>query len=510
MPKKRLLSIVVGMAMASCGNGGASQRSTPPLEPPEYVEGPCEFSVPFGQGPNISCGVLTVLESRSRPNGSTVRLAVAVLAARGGAKEPDPVVFLNGGPGASTTALLIQAFVPWFAAPVQGKRDIVLLDLRGTGLSQPSLACPEVDEASSAGLPRDQISAAIEACADRLTREGVDLSAYTSAASAADVRDLMAALGYSEWNLLGLSYGTRVALTAMRDDPDGIRSAALDSPVPLQAELALDAPRGLFEHGLGAVFSACRADPACDAAFPDVEEKFYRLVAGLDAAPLTVALPDHPQDPESPVRTRVIDGGGFLDLVQSAVFDFDRLRALPSVFARLSAGDPAALTEIVGEPFAPETMQQGAFFAVWCSEEAPFYQPELVDAAVAGLRPEVRSHARQSIELNLESCRRFGLGRPPAAEDRAVESAIPTLLMEGEFDARSSPSYSERTAATLATSYSFVFRGLGHAVLFAPASEIAALRTTCAMKLAGEFLEDPGQRPTGECVSELPPAAFRE
>src|SRR5262249_54154422 len=155
---------------------------------------------------------------------------------------------------------------------------------------------------------------------------------------------LMAALGYSEWNLLGLSYGTRVALTAMRDDPEGIRSAALDSPVPLQAELALDAPRGLYEYGLGAIFAACRAAAAGGAAHPDVEEKFYGLVAELDAAPVTVDLPAGGEDPEPPLRSQVVDGGRSLDLVQSAVFDFDRLRALPSVIARLSDGDVTALS----------------------------------------------------------------------------------------------------------------------------------------------------------------------
>ena len=82
---------------------------------------------------------------------------------------------------------------------------------------------------------------ALAACADEL-RAVADLDAYHTAAIAADVEDLRRALGYEELNLWGTSYGTWVALAAMRDHPEGIRSVILDAPLPPEADIYVDAP----------------------------------------------------------------------------------------------------------------------------------------------------------------------------------------------------------------------------------------------------------------------------
>src|SRR5262249_11696499 len=147
---------------------------------------------------------------------------------------------------------------------VLAHRDFIFFDQRGTGYSQPELTCPERDALAPtllAGALSDEQSTqaivdAFQRCRDRLGVQGVDLAAYNSAASAADVNDLRLALGYSQLNLYGDSYGTRLALTVMRDFPQAVRSVVLDSTYPLEVNLytAL-APNA--ERAFNALFDAC-------------------------------------------------------------------------------------------------------------------------------------------------------------------------------------------------------------------------------------------------------------
>jgi pimeloyl-ACP methyl ester carboxylesterase len=161
------------------------------------------------------------------------------------------------------------------------------------------LGCPELDALvvpQLATRPDDRSARearldATRACRSRLVDDGVDLGAYTSAESAADVADLRVALGVESWNVQGTSYGTRLALTLARDHPEGVRALVLDSTVPLEvdgrAELRANAQRALDE-----LFKGCAADPACAAAYGDLGRRTSALVARLDAQPGSASAPD--------------------------------------------------------------------------------------------------------------------------------------------------------------------------------------------------------------------------
>jgi len=187
---------------------------------------------------------LTVPESRSNYTGKTIQLAVAILRSPNPQRGPDPVVFLAGGPGQGT--LPLAALVAAGYAPTLAQRDIILIDQRGTGFSQPNLSCAQPMQTSGKRLPfgaaTNDRPAFIQAqvddlitCGNRLRAAGIDLRAYNSAENSADLEDLRRALGYGPWNLVGVSYGSRLALTAMRYRPETIRSMVLDSAVPLQS-----------------------------------------------------------------------------------------------------------------------------------------------------------------------------------------------------------------------------------------------------------------------------------
>ncbi len=191
------------------------------------------------QGDNkTDCGYLFVPEDRTQPNSPLVQLAVAIVRSSSPNPAPDPVVFLQGGPGAHSLDMLAGLNTIYNNSPfydILSQRDLILFDQRGVGYSLPSLNCPEVDDQTyqdlSLNLSREEAQLhsvhSYQACHDRLVQDGKNLEAFTSAASAADVNDLLLALEYEKWNLLGVSYGTRLALTVMRDFPEGVRSVIL-------------------------------------------------------------------------------------------------------------------------------------------------------------------------------------------------------------------------------------------------------------------------------------------
>ena len=171
------------------------------------------------------CGYLVVPENRSKLGGRAIRLAVAIVPAASAAPQPDPVVFMTGGPGAA--AILDTPFL--VDAGINRDRDLIIMTQRGSLFSDPDLNCPELDQfyARQVGLLYDAPStgreqaAAGKACRDRLAAEGVDLSAYNTTENAADFADLRHVLGIEAWNVYGYSYGTDLALTYLRDHPEG-------------------------------------------------------------------------------------------------------------------------------------------------------------------------------------------------------------------------------------------------------------------------------------------------
>lgn len=194
-----LVCILIALVLGGCG------QATPTPTPARFEAADCMFPVPAGY--KIDCGYLFVPEDRSQPNSPLIQLHVAIVRSKSQNPAPDPVVYLQGGPGAHTLDAI--AYYVTIFRDVLRDHDLILFDQRGVGYSQPSLNCPEVEEQIYQDLslnlnPQEMTQhspQAVQTCHDRLVNEGVNLAAYTNAANAADVNDLRIALGYSEWNL---------------------------------------------------------------------------------------------------------------------------------------------------------------------------------------------------------------------------------------------------------------------------------------------------------------------
>ncbi len=261
-------------------------------------------------------------------------MALAVLYSTAANPAPDPLVYLEGGPGGSALAGLDA----WYNSPLRATRDIVVFDQRGTGYSFPRLYCWELDELDDVALDTYEGNAALSVgeqqalkdCRARLVaEEGVDLTMYNSAASAADVADLRVALGYDSVNLLGVSYGTRLALTVMRDQPAGVRSVVLDSSYPPNVdayELGASGTYRVFRQ----LFDDCALDPGCSAAYPNLETRFGQLVAQWNASPVTI-----------PDLDMTVNGDDLIDSVFQMFYDTSVLPYLPLMLDDLTRGDTA-------------------------------------------------------------------------------------------------------------------------------------------------------------------------
>jgi pimeloyl-ACP methyl ester carboxylesterase len=455
---------------------------------PRFEAAACRFPAPadMPSGGTLRCGYLVVLEERSAAvtaaNISTLRLAVAVVSS--GHPAVDPVVYLAGGPGGAGSSDL-AALVGGPAQTLLGDRDWIFLDQRGTGFSEPSLACPEV-HASGAGATDPVEFQHAEDCATRLSSAGIDVSAYTTANSAADVADLVSALGYDQVNLYGASYGSRLALAVERDFPEVLRSVILDGVLPPQASGYANAPISV-SRSLRLVFDACAADARCSAAYPDPLGQFGHVMSRLHTQPVAVEYPD-PTSHQT--RHVLLDSKVFMQIVYVLLYVREGLAMLPALIGITDGGDFGPATSFLPDVDAyASAVSLGLYYSVECAEEG---QRLGIPNLLIGELPGVREELGFSDEL-ARFCSVWPARPAPDGASAPVVSDVPTLLLSGRFDPVTPPDYARATAIGLSHSYQVEF----------PIDSHVALSTgACSIGIARAFLATPDQQPPSSCTSE--------
>jgi pimeloyl-ACP methyl ester carboxylesterase len=489
---KKVLVVCIALVVLSLALPAAAQDNVPRFESTS-----CAFTVPAGQTPE--CGFLVVPEDRANPTGSTIKIAVAVFRSTNPNKAAEPVIYLDGGPGGNTLATAGLQFQSLFA-PFQDNHDIILFDQRGVGLSQPALNCDEetqftydtLDEQLTADQYVQRYADSLNACAKRFLGQSVDTSAYNSAESASDVNDLRSALGYDKLDLYGISYGTRLALTILRDHPEAVHSAIIDSVVPLQISYFGEAKN--VERVFNTLFQGCAVDDACNAAYPNLETVFFNLVKQFDATPITVQLPDLNTGKQLPA---LIDGDSLIGTFFQAFYATDLIPAIPKAIYDIQNGDYNFITSIQTlQLLQLKFISTGMFMAVQCKEEVPFDTPDSINAVLQEIRPELRGFVRRQLvdPAFLQVCANWKEGAVNPIENEPVVSDIPTLVMSGEYDPVTPPAYGKLAAQTLSRSYFYEFPGTGHGVI---------VSNQCALSIAQAFLADPLTKPGSACLADV-------
>ncbi|MBZ0303599.1 MAG: alpha/beta hydrolase [Anaerolineae bacterium] len=482
-----LLSVRVGLAQSDA---------------PTFQMAPCPFNRPGGVA--IECGYVTVTESRSpalADDTNQIRLAVAVFKSTSTRAEPDPVIYLDGGPGGHTldsVEYMVSTFQPMLL-----NHDVIFFDQRGVGFSG-GLDCPAYIDFDYAILDQDmpfdevirQSNEVLLKCRDENIPADVNLAAYTTTENAADVRDIIQALGYSQANLIGVSYGTRLALTVMRDHPEVVRSAVIDAVLPLQVSPDAEFPVNA-QRAFKTLFDGCAQDHACNLHYPDLETVFYDTVDKLNDNPETVTAFDFYSGQK---RAVLVNGDLFIGGLFGLLYQTTEIPNLPRYIYEASQGTyDGFLDDLFFMVYQDDYFDETLFTNIGCYEETAFEDLDTAQASSAGLPAPLADMFLSQVKGDFELCAAWGAPPVPATENDAVISDIPTLVTVGEYDPITPPAWARLAASTLSQSYVYEFPAIGHSALFG---------TDCAVQITTAFINDPNQEPDASCIANLPPPLF--
>jgi len=401
------------------------------------------------------CGSVTRPLDPARPQGTRIEVHYAVLPALARNKKPDPVFFFAGGPGQS--AIDIAPTVAAMLSRFSNRRDIVLVDQRGTGRSAP-LRCDDDDASRPLAEhfdPARQRERLVACLAGLATLPHGDLRFYTTTIAMADVDAVRATLGAERVNLLGGSYGTRAALEYQRQFAQRVRRVVIDGVAPPDMVL----PRSLSvdnQAAIDALIAACRADTPCDAREPQLGQRWRAL---LDSMPRMVSLV-HPATGrgERLELTRDV----LLGMVRGPLYVPALASALPVAIGDAARGrfEPiAALAMASGGARRGAQVAAGMHFAVVCAEDMP-----RIDAA--GAETPGADFGDGQADLYRAVCPGLPRAEVPAAFYGMTTAPAATLVLSGGIDPVTPPRHGERVARMLGAKARHVLvANAGHGVM---------------------------------------------
>jgi pimeloyl-ACP methyl ester carboxylesterase len=431
------------------------------------------------------CGTLEVPENPDQPDGRQISLRVAMAPAVARSPEPDPLFLFAGGPGqaASETWVMMRPILD----KIRRNRDIVMIDQRGTGQSAPMDCDPGDDSSLEPDIDMEQLARLTTECLESQTG---DPRFYTTTVAMHDYELVRQAMGYGQINLLGISYGTRSAQVYMRQYPLQVRSAILDSVVPMQLNLSSEhAP--MLDRAVNVVFDQCHADESCREKFPEGMAELSSLVQELRAQPREIHF-IHPLTGEQ--ETLEVNGDILAVAIRFLNYGSETQALMPLLtHEAVSSGrlDRLAAQAMLVMSGLSETLSRGMELSVICSEDYPFMSGnrDHTDTLLGNIMSEV---------LDLQ-CGIWPRGEVPDDFHEPLVSNIPVLLMSGERDPVTPPAYAATVAESLQNHLNLVAKGRGHAVI----------KNHCMRGIATDFVEsaDPAEVDTS-CVEKILPSPF--
>ena len=447
----------------------------------------CELAQPnSGLSTEAWCTAFPVAENRADPHSRVITLKVAVLRSSAQLPSKDMLVFLAGGPGQAATDSAGQ--IASMLEPLRAHRDVLLLDQRGTGGSN-ALNCKGSDDTAtqddSNGFDADKLRHSVADCLKQLS-DRADPRYYTTTVAAQDLEDVRKAFGSPQFDLVGVSYGTRMAQQYLMRYPGAVRSVILDSVVPNSQALGEDFARNL-DDALKAQFARCTAEAACKQHFGDPDQTLYQLRDALRANPHQVSF----RDPES-YRTvkRVLNEDSLAGVVRMFAYTPATAALLPLSIDAAAHGDVGPLlgqAKILSGDL-DDLMGSGMQYSVICSEDADLLVPRPQDADTI-----LGTHMIEALKA---VCSVWPKGARPADFHQPLKTSTPVLLLAGQYDPVTPPRYAEEVAAGLPNARVLVLKGQGHSVM----------ATGCMPQLVKHFVEklDP-KTLDAKCLDQLQP-----
>lgn len=457
--------LIVGLLCSGCDTSTATGEQSNAL-----VLNPCPGFAELGKPPIVhraECGSLSVAEDPQNPNEKKISLNILRLPAVNPAPKADPLFIIAGGPGQSAVSLADQLF--YVFEEVRKNRDIIFVDQRGTGKSQP-LNCSGLTAVGQTLTLLEQkaaIASALRAC---VAEHGERLEFYTTPYAVRDLEAVRLALGYKQVNLWGVSYGTRVAMEYMRRYPQAVRTSVLDGVAPADMALPWSSEGDAFA-ALEKIHQQCAESSACTGQYGNVLMQSQAVAKRLGQSSIPVEI-EHPST-RLPYRVDM-NQQLFASAVRMALYSRDLARILPLAVQRAYVEDYQLITALISMAenrggFADISL--GMHYTVLCTEDYPQYQ--MRNAAES--KKFLQLDAVQSVNDACELWPRYSV---PEDYLTPVRSDVPTLLLSGARDPVTPPYWAEKVMQG--------FSRAKHGV--APGGHHSITRDGCTAQLIAQFI----------------------
>lgn len=467
-PMQLALAVAVGLALAACSPKPADEGSESARKWGSVNFEPCALEGTQGlDSEKAYCTTYEVPEDPANPNGRKLKLNLAMLPAAN-AGTGDPIVFLAGGPGQA--AVEYGSYAGMILSQANRNRDILLIDQRGTGKSNP-LSCPDSEkkyEAVDVTLTPTQQLEAMKSCHAEIAKKA-DTRFYTTANFVNDLETIRKAIGATQYNLVGISYGTRSAQKYAAAYPNNVRSMVLDGVAPNDLVIGGDFARQL-DNALKKQDEYCSKNASCTKVYgSNLSERLRALRVKLDASPVTVQVRDRETNK---VKDVSISGEKLASLVQKLAYQPEAMSILPLLIQTAEQGDYEPLGALMNTAGAESNgIQAGLYMSVTCAEDMPRWK-ESSEANQYLLGRDVRSEFDAA-------CKLWPAGKMPADFAKTPILQIPTLMLSGDLDPVTPPSYVDSIVKQFPNGRSLVLKGSGH----------GSMMRGCTARLVGQFID---------------------
>jgi pimeloyl-ACP methyl ester carboxylesterase len=423
---------------------------------------PCKTAGGRGEA---MCGAYEVFENRAAHSGRRIKLNLMVVPASDPHPLPDAFFPIAGGPGQAAVNTL-----QGLAAQLHQKRDVVLVDQRGSGGSNP-LKC-DLDQGVAAAFARLLPLDRLRRCRDQLERTA-DLRLYTTSLAMDDLDEVRAALGYERINVYGGSYGTTAGLEYLRRHGDHVRTLTLDAVVPPSFRVPLPFAHTV-QKSMETLFARCGTDAACHEAFPHLQAEFEAVLDRLTKAPVTFRFSSPPSIPE-PIEV-TLSRDMFGDFLRRIMYVPAGISSMPLAIHNAYNGDFEMYARLCYELSirTQGDIPWGMYFSILCNESFPFIS-DVESAAIA--RGTYIGDFRVLEQRAM--CKNWPQAGVPKSFVEPVRSDRPVLLLSGAFDPASQPEYAAEAPKYLTHSRHVVARNSSH-----------GLGGGCGVRLMSKFIDE--------------------
>lgn len=443
------------VVLTICDRVAAQNQSATSTSTQRLQLEPCRLT---GWSEDVRCGKYEVYEDRRAKSGRKIALRIVVLPALNSSPAADPVFHFAGGPGGSSVETVTRSGKSYLAA-LRRDRDLVFVDQRGTGDSNPLRCNLFGDRNDMAAYFRDLFSAErLRSCRTELEKIA-DLSLYSTPIAMDDLDEVRAALGYGKINLYGGSYGSTAAMVYLRQFPQNVRTAVLLGVAPPDMSLPLPFAKGV-QNALDRLFADCAADEKCREAFPDPRKDLNTASARLEKEPATFeAFNPFTKTPQILTFSR----GAFVELVRSILYIPEYSRWLPLMLNQSAKGQFGLFVTIGFQVSRSidDQIARGMHFSVACAEDIAFITDAEATREMAG-----SFYGDYRMKAYRRACEIWPRANIPASFSTPVKSDVPALLISGEADPVTPPWIAEAAARHLANSRHVVIPHTGHSFSF--------------------------------------------